>query len=164
MEEELQTFLCDYRTSPHETTGITTAILLFKRTVHNKIPQIANTDPIAEIVRLRDTKRKKMKNHADNKSYVKPNNFDIGDHMLVKRPFNMAKGNTPFECIPLIVTDKKGTMITACNNGKTVTRNSFFKKLHLSDLPSDSSDRENIIFLIMMLSKQVQMITILMYM
>ena len=143
--KELQSFLRDYRTSPHETTGIAPATLLLKRAVRNKLPQIANIDPIAEIVRVRDTKRKeKMKNHADNKSYVKPNNFDIGDHVLVKRPFNMAKGNTPFECTPLIVTDKKGTMITACNNEKTVTRNSsFFKKLHLSDLPSDSSDREN---------------------
>jgi hypothetical protein len=99
----LQDFLRDYRSSPHETTGVPPATLFYKRAFRNKFPTMPEEDPIAEIVRKRDSMQKsKMKFHADNKAYVKPSDLKIGESVLVKRPFNVTKGNTPYELDPLI--------------------------------------------------------------
>ena len=69
-----------------------------------------------------------MKDYADQNNYVKPSNIQLGDTVLVKRPFNMIKGNTPYESTPLTVTGIKGTMITAESAGSRITRNSSFFK------------------------------------
>ena len=44
--KELQSFLRNYRTTPHATTGVAPSVLLMKRAVRNKTPQINNADPI----------------------------------------------------------------------------------------------------------------------
>jgi transposase InsO family protein len=141
-KKDLESFLRDYRTSPHETTGVAPATLFLKRAVKNKLPQTPQNDPIAEIVRKRDSQQKlRMKSYADGKRYVKPSDLEVGDPVLVKRPFNMVKGNTPYETEPLTITAKKGSMITAKGEGRCVTRNtSFFKKLVINPELSDPSE------------------------
>ena len=122
----------NYRTTPHGTTGVAPAVLLLKRPVRNKLPQANHIDPVAEIVRERDSSQKlKMKAHADNKAYVKPCNISPGESALVKRPFSLSKGGTVYDPIPMSVVSKKGSMITAEGENRTVTRNSsFFKNVH----------------------------------
>jgi transposase InsO family protein len=139
--KEIQSFLRNYRTSPHSTTGVAPSTLFLKRAVRSKLPQIPNHDPIGDLVRKHDTTQKlKIKAYADNKNYVKPSDLKVGDTVLVKRPFNM-KANTPYETLPLMVSGKKGTMITASDGNRSVTRNSsFFKKLHYS-IPMEQDDQ-----------------------
>jgi len=105
---------------------------LLKRPVRNKLPQANHIDPVAEIVRERDSSQKlKMKAHADNKAYVKPCNISPGESVLVKRPFSVSKGGTVYDPIPMTVVSKKGSMITVAGENRTVTRNSsFFKNVH----------------------------------
>ena len=64
--------------------------------------------------------------YADKKAYVKPSKLKEGDSVLLKnpRPFN----STPYQPTPLIITRKKGTMITAQQVQQQVTRNSSFSK------------------------------------
>ena len=115
---ELQAILRNCRTTPHATTGVSPAVLLLKRPVRDKLPQPNHIDPVAEIVRERDSSPKlKMKAHADNQAYVKPCNISRDDAVLVKRPST-----------PMTVVSKKGSMITAEGENRTVTRNSSFFK------------------------------------
>lgn len=137
--KELQAILRNYRTSPHQTTGVAPAVLLLKRPVRNKLPQTNYVDPVSEIVRERDFLQKsKFKAHADSKVYVKPSTISPGETVLVKRPFTASKGATVYDPTPLTVVDKKGSMITAQNENRTVTRNSsFFKTLDQSVINRD---------------------------
>ena len=129
--KELQVILRNYRTTPHATTGVAPAVLLFKRPVRNKLPQANHADPVAEIVRERDSSQKsKIKAHADSKAYVKPCTISPGETVLVKRPFSVSKGRSVYDPTPMTVVSKKGSMITAESENHTVTRNSsFFKSL-----------------------------------
>ena len=129
--KELQAILRNYRTTPHATNGVSPAALLLQWPVppRNKLHQPNHIDPVAEIVRERDSSQKlKMKAHADNKAYVKPCNISPGDAVLVKRPFSVSKGGTVYDPTPMTVVSKKGSMITAEGENRTVTRNSSFLK------------------------------------
>ena len=130
--KELQAILCNYRTTPHATTGVAPAVLLLKRSLRNKLPQANHIDPVAEIVRERDSSQKsKIKAHANCKSYVKPCTISPGETVLVKRPFSVSKGGTVYDPTPMTVVGKKGSMITAESKDRAVTRNSsFFKSLN----------------------------------
>ena len=66
-----------------------------------------------------------MKRYADKKQYVRPSTIQPGDNMLVKDTRSIRPLN-PYEPIPYAVTHKKGTIITAQRNDKTITRNSSF--------------------------------------
>ena len=144
-------FLLDYRTTPHTTTGVPPATILFGRSLRTKLPHISETPQKDASVRQRNTAQKqKMKEYADKKAYVQPSKFKEGDAVLLKnpRPFN----STPYKPIPLIITRKKGTMITAQRGQQQVTRNSsFFKKSphHPTreeaglEPPATSEDEEN---------------------
>ena len=130
--KELQAILRNYRTTPHATTGVAPAVLLLKRPVRNKLPQVNHIDPVAEIVRERDSSQKlKMKARADNKANVKPCNISLGEAVLVKSPFSESRGGTVYGPTPMTVVSKKGSMITAEGDNRTVTRNSsFFKNIY----------------------------------
>ena len=53
-----------------------------------------------------------MKSYADNKAYVKPSDFKVGDSVLVKNT-GISKAQTPCGSIPLEIIAKKGSMVTA---------------------------------------------------
>ena len=144
--KEMQAFLRNYRTTPHSTTGVAPSTLFLKRAVRNKLPQSTSADPVAEIVRKRDVEQKwKMKYHADRKRYVKPCDLEVGEPVLVKRPFTASKAHAPYESRPMTIVARKGSMITAITNqGQNVTRNSsFFKRLRVPNgsLCSESSEQ-----------------------
>ena len=140
--KELQAFLRNYRTTPHATTDITPATLLLKRAVRNKLPQINNVDPVAEIVRKHDSSQKlKIKAHENSKCCVKPCDVNLGESVLGKRPFTASKSANAYDPTPMTVMCKKGSMITVQGDGRTITRNSsFFKKLSKPVPNSDSGD------------------------
>jgi len=131
-QKEVQSFLRNYRTSPHSTTSTAPSTLFLKRAVRNKLPQSTSHDPIGDIIRKHDTVQKsKIKAHADNKNYVKPSNLKIGDTVLVKRPFTSLKSDTPYELTPMTISHRNGSMLTASDGNRTVTRNSsFFKRIN----------------------------------
>ena len=56
--KEKQAILRNYRTTPHETTGVAPAVPLLKWPVRNKLPQVNHIDPVAEIVREHDSSQK----------------------------------------------------------------------------------------------------------
>ena len=69
-----------------------------------------------------------MKKYADNKRFVRPNSFSEGDKVIVKRDQSIKKSGPPYDPDPYVITQRKGTMITAKRKGKEITRNSSFFK------------------------------------
>jgi hypothetical protein len=131
-KQRLNTFLREYRATPHSTTEASPAELLFQRKIHTKIPLITttcdgNTD---HIIRERDTTAKaKMKSNSDARRRAKPSTFTPGDKVIYKQPKH-NKFTTPFNSKPYAVSEVKGSMITATRDGHFITRNSsFFKKI-----------------------------------
>lgn len=127
--QELFTFLRQYRATPHSTTGKSPSELLNGRKLKSTLPQIQH-DLAPQEVRQTDAKRKtEMKEYADRCSHAKNTDLSVGDKVFLKQP-KQNKMSTPFKPEPLEIKDKEGSMITAQNAERTVTRNaSFFKKL-----------------------------------
>lgn len=96
--------------------------------------------------KLRDTdkfKKAKMKTYADERNNATKLKLTVGDKVLVQQP-KENKLTTPFDPKPYEITEKKGTMITARREDKSITRNSTFYKLIRGSIEmpslSDKSD------------------------
>ena len=130
-KQELFRALLNYRATPHSTTGISPAEALFNRNIRTRLPEpdVASPDIDSEI-RLNDSERKgQMKAYADSKRNTKLSELQVGDSVLVKQPIT-SKLTTPYSPEPLQITQKKGTMVTARNSRRSITRNSsFFKRI-----------------------------------
>ncbi|KAJ1206954.1 hypothetical protein NDU88_002347 [Pleurodeles waltl] len=67
---------------------------------------------------------------------AKERDICVGDMVLVKCRKGGSKFLLPFEKDPWVVSDVKGTMITAKRGPESITRNiSFYKKVYASDFP-----------------------------
>ncbi|CAE1162672.1 unnamed protein product [Acanthosepion pharaonis] len=133
-KQELFKFLLDYRTTPHCTTGVPSASVLFGRTIKNRLPHLIT--PIAgdPSIRERDTQAKTtMKQHTDRKTYVKPNDLRVGDTVTIKND-HTSKALTPYQPNLMTVTKKKGSMITATHEGN-------YKKCHLFQENSKTTNK-----------------------
>ena len=126
---EMYKFLRNYRATPHVTTGVPPAVLLFNRNIRTLLPEIAKPQDDDEL-RIRDEMMKsKQKMYADRKNCTKPpENFQIGDTVVVSQP-KRDKLSPPYNPDPMTVTDVKGTMVTAHSdsNGTRTRNSSMFK-------------------------------------
>ena len=134
-KQELYRAMLNYRATPHATTGISPAEALFGRKIRTRLPEPEVTVPnIDAELRHNDFERKtKMKLYADNKRHTRVSDLQVGDSVLVRQP-KENKLTTPFNPQPLEVIQKKGSMITAGNSRRSITRNSsFFKRIPTPD-------------------------------
>ena len=74
-QSELDLFLLNYRSTPHSTTHISPAELLFNRSIRNKLPSFSSLqhedDPVEHHVVLDKEEKEKMKVHADRRNNAK---------------------------------------------------------------------------------------------
>ena len=92
-KNEINTFLLNYRTTPHCTTGKSTAVLLFGREIRTKLPSLnARTLPASQpnvvnptILERDRCQKAKMKKYADEKRRAAPSNIKGGDRVLLKQ-------------------------------------------------------------------------------
>eukprot|EP00795_Rhopilema_esculentum_P003255 gene3255-biopygen1481 len=130
-KQELQRFLLQYRTTPHSTTKVPPCELLFNRQIRGKFPilkrkSIINKHKIARENEEKSQKYQKM--YIDKKRHAKESDIAIGDTVLVKQQYK-NKFSSRFDKAPYKVIQRKGTMITAENKTRRITRNvSHFKK------------------------------------
>jgi len=144
---EIYDFLFSYRNTPHSTTKVTPAEMIFNRKPNFYIPNATtnNVDRnIHEKAKQNDELRKQgNKEFADARRHAVDRQLQPGDRVLVRQ----AKINklTPYyNPSPLIVIKTKGSMITAKyeNNDTITTRNiSYFKKL--PPIPKPEEPLEN---------------------
>lgn len=121
LEEQLNSFLRNYRTSKHPSTGSSPSSSLFGRETRNRIPEITDIDKLT---------KERMKMYADTRRHTSEINLREGDLVLLKKSSQLLRKSDPqYEPAPLTVINIKGSMVTAKNSSKTVTRNaSFFRR------------------------------------
>jgi len=134
-QQELNTFLKADRSTPNSTTEVAPYTMLMGRNNTSRLPNFVippERDLQGESEKCqREIER--MKKHGDRNLNAKSNDLCIGAKVIVTQP-RMNKQTPAFEPKPYTVTAKKGTMVTACNGGKSITRNSsFFKRVRFED-------------------------------
>ena len=151
-QQELQRFLLQYRTTPHCSTGVPPAELLFNRTVQGQLPILVKRTVVNRHKEARQNEKKRQEynaKYANNKSGVKKSDLKVGDNVLVRQE-RKNKLTSHFNPTPYVVTKREQSRVTARNaRGHVITRNvSHFKSIpkpkQTDSDESDYEDREHI--------------------
>ena len=128
-KDELNAYLLKYRTTPHSTTGISPAELMFNRKIRSKLPEISSTfDAVNdESVRDRDAFMKdKGRVYSDKKRGA----IRVGDKVLLKQSKN-DKVTTNFAKQPFTMVSRYGNSVVVKNENGRYKRNiTYAKKLN----------------------------------
>ncbi|XP_038060081.1 uncharacterized protein K02A2.6-like [Patiria miniata] len=144
-KQTLFQLLRNYRATPHATTGTPPATLLFGRPMRTRLPETTRTTPNPNAKRKDKRRKAAMKAYADKREHAKHKNITVGDTVLIRRDGMVAKDQTPYHLQPYIVTDTRGSMITARRGSHRVTRNiSRFKRINDQPQPSHDSDESDL--------------------
>ena len=140
-------FLLNYRATPHRTTGVAPAELLFNRRITTNLLEVVCTQESLysdSSVRVKDFQTKqKMKEHADKRAHAQVSEIAIGDTVLVCQK-KRNKFTTKFDPSPYKVVEVKGTMVTAFRKEKYITRNiSQFKQIEPLMQVQEDNDSED---------------------
>ena len=136
---ELNFFLAAYRSTPHSSTKIAPASLLFKYATTSRLsslhlPPLFTTKNLNLIARTNDAHAKKiMKREIDQRLHVQPLTLQIGDLVLYQPPMTKIKNKLmpKRHLTPYTIKAIHGSAITAQSNNHTITRNSsHFKPYH----------------------------------
>ena len=133
---ELQGFLRLHRATPHASTGISPFEALTGRKMSIGLPSPTPPPvptPLNTRIAHNDTvSKQRMSAYADERRHTKQSGLQPGDHVLVRQPKkNKLSPPPPFSPSPYIVTQKKGSMVTAKrgNNTIIVRNSSYFKPI-----------------------------------
>ena len=129
-KEELGAYLTMYRTTPHSTTGLSPAELMFGRKLRTRLPAIEDHTIEDLEVRDRDSEAKaKGKIYVDRRRHAKESNIKEGDLVLLKQK-SLSKMTPPFHPQPRRVVSKAGSSVTVQSpNGAQYRRNSSHLKI-----------------------------------
>jgi len=86
---ELQKFLLGYRNTPHTTTGVSAAKLLFGREICSKLPgveELHSASNDSEVLDRDRERKQKGKDYADNLRGACESNPKEGDKVLLQKP------------------------------------------------------------------------------
>ena len=143
LQNALSKFLFLYRTTPHSTTKVPPAELLYNRNIRGKIPSQQYTKVDKHHIARSNEDRSKIynKRYADSHRRTRSNNIGVGDTVLLKQHVK-NKLMTKFNAEPCIVVNVTGSDVTVMtNDGKFICRNkSFIKKIPLPTGTLDSGD------------------------
>lgn len=124
----------------HSTTNVSPCEALNNRKLKTTIPELPLTqykqpqftpqeqEPSANIAQRDAMQKQKMKIYADLKAHAQEREIKPGEVVLMRQPKH-NRFSTPYNPKPLVVEEKKGTMVTASNGSQTVTRNSSHFKV-----------------------------------
>ncbi|XP_064647487.1 uncharacterized protein K02A2.6-like [Lineus longissimus] len=131
--KELNRLLLAYRTTPHSTTGVTPAKLMFGREIRSKVPQYSESSYQRELAaRDRDAELKqKGKDYADNRRNARECEILVDEKVLMQQQ-KKGKLSTRFAEKPCVVVQKYGNEVTVrSDKGKIYKRNTAqLKKFH----------------------------------
>ena len=144
LQQELTDTLRNYRATPHCTTGITPAALLFGLSFKVKFPETRSSTRDGSLLDRDYQKKEKINQDVFQKLHARQRNINIGDTVLMKQK-RTNKSAPPYSHKPCVVAARKGTMITAERPGHKITRNaSFFKVVSIpGDVPAPDNIHHN---------------------
>ena len=127
-KKELRAYLIAYRSTPHATTGVSPAELLFGRKIRTKLPELKEVSPSNE-VRDRDSEMKgKAKCYSDRRRHAVESTLHPGSKVLVKQR-QTNKLSTPYAPEPYTVVRKDGnSVVIESPEGVQYMRNSSHVK------------------------------------
>ena len=132
--KELNSFLRAYRSTPHCSTGVSPAALMFNREANtSRLPSCVTraNDTYARAQAQDRLSKERMKLHNDAKLKARHSNIKVGDRVLLdtKRDSKLTnKSKTRFRPETFTVTHKNGAMVTAIQGNKRITHNVVFFK------------------------------------
>ncbi len=136
--QALLSFLKVYRETPHSTTKVAPAMLLFGYSKSSGSPQSRpSPDELVEIhafAKANDAESKKrMKAEYDQRMRAREPTIFVGSRVLIKQD-KKNKMTSKWDPNPYEVTAIEGTRVTAERDGRSITRNvSFFKLFRFDD-------------------------------
>jgi hypothetical protein len=135
IQEAAQVFLRSYRATPHATTEVSPFEAMYNRKMSVGLP--TRNEPCQVIDReMVETKQRKMVE----KSGGKDHQLNEGDTVLVKQK-KRNKFTPRYDPVSYTVRDVKGSMVTARNDRKAITRDgSYFKRIPDSGTASEEED------------------------
>ena len=141
--QELSRFLFTYRNTPHSTTEVPPAELLFNRTVKGKLPILERENVVDRHQEARareDTRQKYNKQYSDERRNTRKSEIKIGDHVLVKQKKRKKKLSANFNKTPHIVTHRDKTVTPQNRNGHVIRRNVSHKWIPKHDTDTYNED------------------------
>ena len=127
LRPEVENFLFSYRTTPHCTTGMSPAELLFGRKLRTKLPSSSQLEDFVEedstnqrLIEMRandSMKKQKNKQYADSRRRVRVLDVEAGDQVLLKYHQKLSKLTPTYEETLYEVLEKKGNALIL--KGKT---------------------------------------------
>lgn len=139
-DSQLQQFLMNYRSTPHQNTEKTPFELVFNRSIRNFLPNLPENNATTDQTKDKGN-RQKNNDHADRQRKTLSHKFKIGDKVLCKQ--RKTNSLIPFyDPLPYTITAINESQITAKRNNTQITRNcSFLKYFH--SLPNTSNNHPN---------------------
>ena len=113
---QMDDFLMMYRSTPHSTTGVSPAELLFGRKVRTKLTKLQEITCEDEIRDCDSERKEKGKPYADCKRNACENDIQKGDKVLLRQERD-NKLSTPFKQVPFTVVQKNGNSFLAEADG-----------------------------------------------
>ena len=104
--------LRNYRTTPHQSTGETLAMMLLNRELRTKLPSF-NTSKSFDDTRAQQADaeaKKQAKEYADRKRRAQEKEFKIGDKVLLRQP-HTNKYSTQFSSDPYTIIKINGSQL-----------------------------------------------------
>ena len=135
----LHEFVFAYRVTPHSSTNIPPADLMFQRRIRYSIPDASNKlnhIDLEEKLEFNDrTKKELATDYATLRRHAKPCSLSVGDRVLVKQP-RKNKLSSPFNPYPYRIIAQKGSMFIAKNSetDHEITRN----ETHFKSIPEQA--------------------------
>ena len=109
-KKEIRKYLVAYRSTPHTTTGVSPAELLFGRNMRTKLPELKGESTESEMGDRDGEMTAKAKWYADKKRNAQESDLAPGDQVLVKQE-RKNKLSTPFTPEPYDVVTKTGNSV-----------------------------------------------------
>lgn len=144
LKSEVDRFLMMYRSTPHTTTGMSPAELLFGRSYRTKLPQLGESSSESEVKDRDAEKKEKGKIYADNKRNAVESTTQAGDRVLLREE-KKNKLSASFNSDPFRVVKKNGhSFLIQADSGVQYKRNiTHGKKLLTPDVNEKESTRES---------------------
>ncbi|XP_044766455.1 uncharacterized protein K02A2.6-like [Coccinella septempunctata] len=120
-KRELNNYLLMYHSTPHSVTGISPAELMFNRKLRDNIPTMRERIEVPG-VRERDAYQKALSSERLKYDSVPDKAFEVGDEVLVKRPFSHLKSDSKFEGDTGTVTSVDGPLVSVNTPTRSIQR------------------------------------------